>query len=499
MEIYKEIEADAAAGGRESRQYLQWFGTAADSDEGRAELLRHMFECDHEMHLTLLLGPRLLTRAIAGAVLADIYDNISRASTELGDLVSVSEVQSVGELVQVAVTFSGTVEARAVVQIPVDMPMATYKNFIEQMYGAYALLQVPIEALDVGYGALDIDLTCTPVELPRIGDWPVLAVQLSPRIGTDPSLVEGRERRGAVFHRTVDIHLFDHSTRTSVSLEAHSNSTMGAVRDRMLAGLHPAVRPLSILVIGSGRLGPLVPSRGTVRDVLDIGDNMRPLVLTSAHYALLGAGKRKHDLDDSEGGSSDFGNRQEAETDELHVQMSATLEAEYHAAMSVGSLTAPMPVEEERSSASTPAPGPGPEGGREAYAALGLEHHFDYAVQIGLIEANPTTTTAPPAGAATASPVPLVEHDPGESIEAVRSATASAATASPVPPMEHDPDESLDATSGAVIEEALGSPVAVGAASSSSTSAAPGIGPTAQVWGGAWGGTVLKDWVTGPS
>jgi hypothetical protein len=205
-----------------------------------------------------------------------------------------------GEYALVAVTFSGALEARAVVQIPLDMPMATYKSFIEQLYNSYALLQVPVEALGVDTAVRDIDLTCTPNELPRIGTWLVLDVQLSPRIGVDPSEVDGRERRSAVFHRTVDILLTDHSTRTSTTIEAHSNSTMGAVRDRMLAGLHPAVRPLSILVVGSGRLGPLVPSRGTVRDALDIGDTQRPLVLASAHYALLGAGKRKLCLDDSE-------------------------------------------------------------------------------------------------------------------------------------------------------------------------------------------------------
>jgi hypothetical protein len=83
--------------------------------------------------------------------------------------------------------------------------------------------------------------------------------------------------------------------------------------------------------------------------------------------------------------------------------MSAALEAEYHAAMSVDSLTAPVPVEEARPSASTPVPGPCPEGGREAHEALGLADVFDEAVRLGYIE--PTPRAAASSCASTAGPV----------------------------------------------------------------------------------------------
>jgi hypothetical protein len=126
----------------------------------------------------------------------------------------------------------------------------------------------------------------------------VLLVEFFERRGQDPSLLEGSARRREVLtpSRTVDLILHDTSTRRTVSLETHTNSDMSALALRVKESLHEAVRPLSIMTVGTGRTGPLLPKTGVVRDALVAGSELpRPFAYITSFYALVGGGKRARD------------------------------------------------------------------------------------------------------------------------------------------------------------------------------------------------------------
>jgi hypothetical protein len=105
--------------------------------------------------------------------------------------------------------------------------------------------------------------------------------------------------------RTVDLILHDTSTRTTATLETHTNSDMSAVARRVRERLHPAVRPLSIMTVGTGRTGPLLSRTGVVRDILEPGSSAtRPFAYITSFYAIAGGGKRRLGSDTDEAGGS---------------------------------------------------------------------------------------------------------------------------------------------------------------------------------------------------
>jgi hypothetical protein len=92
--------------------------------------------------------------------------------------------------------------------------------------------------------------------------------------------------------RTVTLQLYDCSTRHTFVTEAHSNSSMGVVRPRVVQLLPPALRELSIVVQGQGFSGPLLPRSGLVRSLIGTDTGMRPVVALTSKYSLAGGGKR---------------------------------------------------------------------------------------------------------------------------------------------------------------------------------------------------------------
>jgi hypothetical protein len=192
------------------------------------------------------------------------------------------------------VQFTGLYTGTATVDIPVDFNMSGYKAHLELLYNAFVVLKIPPEALTDEYTD-DVDLTCSPRDLPMLYGHHVLLVEVFERRGQDPGLLEGSARRREVLFpsRTVDLILHDMSTRKTVSLETHTNSDMSAVALRLEESLHPAVRPLSILTVGTGRTGPLLPKTGSVREALLAGSELRrPFANITSFYALVGGGKR---------------------------------------------------------------------------------------------------------------------------------------------------------------------------------------------------------------
>jgi hypothetical protein len=100
--------------------------------------------------------------------------------------------------------------------------------------------------------------------------------------------------------RPVQIQLFCASTQKTHILDSHTDSSMNVVRPRILNALHPALRDLSILVIGRGFTGPLLAKTGPLRSILG-GSNV---LSVTAKYALCGGGKRKNDSSDAESASA---------------------------------------------------------------------------------------------------------------------------------------------------------------------------------------------------
>jgi hypothetical protein len=241
----------------------------------------------------------------AKSVLHEVYRNI--AVSAVPETVSEGTVAGMDdtalECLKVCVEFTGMLTARATVDIPIDLNMSAYKAHLELLYDAFIVLKIPPAALTDEYTD-DVDLTCSPRDLPMLYGHHVLLVEVFERRGQDPSLLEGSARRSEVLtpSRTVDLILHDMSTRRTVSLETHTNSDMSALAPRVRECLHAAVRPLSILTVGTGRTGPLLPKTGVVRDTLVAGSELqRPIAYITSFYALVGGGKRGRSSSGSRG------------------------------------------------------------------------------------------------------------------------------------------------------------------------------------------------------
>jgi hypothetical protein len=249
----------------------------------------------------------------AKSVLHEVYRNV--AVSAVPETVSEGTVAGMDdtalECLKVCVEFTGMLTARATVDIPIDLNMSAYKAHLELLYDAFVVLKIPPAALTDEYTD-DVDLTCSPRDLPMLYGHHVLLVEVFERRGQDPSLLEGSARRREVLtpSRTVDLILHDTSTRRTVSLETHTNSDMSALALRVKESLHEAVRPLSVMTVGTGRTGPLLPKTGIVRDALVAGSELpRPFAYITSFYALIGGGKRAlatldDALDDDQGHSN---------------------------------------------------------------------------------------------------------------------------------------------------------------------------------------------------
>jgi hypothetical protein len=369
METYSAIAAEwdlwhvifqqlrrCAEGGHELAQYVyNRVCEEAGGEQERVGLIALLFRGDMNFFRQFDAEARRLERLdmcdAARSVLCAVYHTISEgtvqwhtedaASTDDADLSvaamswasSAHDPFSVGSgCLKVCVEFTGLFTAKATVDIPIDLNMSAYKAHLELLYNAFVALKIPPDALTDEYTD-DVDLTCSPQDLPMLYGHHVLLVEVFERRGQDPSLLEGSARRREVLapSRTVDLILHDMSTRKTVSLETHTNSDMSAVALRLKESLHPATRPLSILTVGTGRTGPLLPKTGSVRDALVAGSELqRPFANITSFYALVGGGKR---------GRSSSGSRDDVQR--AGVEEGSTAPASASAAAVMGEYSGP--------------------------------------------------------------------------------------------------------------------------------------------------------------